>query len=246
MMNVTPGPNPLIDAALKGKGPVQLKGTSTMPTSTQTNNDAALESAIESLIYEPNAPLTPEQLAVEIVFRNPRLKQKGESAMAFIKRVRALLEKNGLSSSGGAVKAGERGDRSGMTDARREAVVNELLNPGKQAPMKAQAAALSLNAALSNGPMSNERAQQVVGELRRAVGDPPATLTEGEAAKYRELAKELVSAIRTLPRDQWRQSAHMNDAVRRLMKAAEMRSRLAADAVDGFRGLLVAAGRRVA
>jgi hypothetical protein len=108
--------------------------------------DKALLAFLKEIIAEGNAPLTPDQLATEAYRRRPQL-FSGLTANQRVVKVRRLLTQAGLSAGGGAVKAGEAGDRR---------------QPG---PQEADPALLSLNAALARGPMSDARGTQVADML---------------------------------------------------------------------------------
>jgi hypothetical protein len=109
---------------------------------------------IEKIVADPAAPLTPESIAVEVLRRHRDYQGEDESAMAFIKRVRRLLEQHGLSAAGGAVRRGETGDK---------------LRADRTAPSDVEMALFSLDACPT---VTDARADEVADEFCRNTGVP--------------------------------------------------------------------------
>jgi hypothetical protein len=100
---------------------------------------------------EEGGPATPEVLASDLA---PQFRAEGETPQDFLKRVRLVLEKAGIS-------------EGGSTAARHSEIVKEFLNESKPRPLEASAqAALSMFSTPGQivAPLTPDRHRQVVAE----------------------------------------------------------------------------------
>jgi hypothetical protein len=191
-----------------------------------------------------NKVITDEQLATEITRRAPDLRGQDQSWHDFVQEVRQILKEHAFFQGNverGSGSALSLHDARGMSEARRQEVVNELL--GRPAPASVQLSS-GFNRAYHSEDFTSIAAR-VAADNAPPEGDVPAQLSDDEAEALRALLKRARETFSFLPRTSrvrnllGRQIAHLG-------RYAAMKNRPPEPILREFTGLLAAAEAEVA
>jgi hypothetical protein len=133
-----------------------------MSISLPISGDSRLKLRLKALLARDPAPLTPEEFAR----LSADIKEPSDSPMAHVARCRTILGAMKLSAGGGAVRRGERGDRTRPTEAERhQQVAREQVSSAKMS-----VADLAREVIDSVNRLDDDRHRAAVKEQCRAAG----------------------------------------------------------------------------